>query len=89
MPDKTKRGLNVIKCYLQEWWFPLTIGYLCFATALFLFCVMWTTAFLGVASVGQAVFWNGVVIYELVLLGVVFVFVFFGSYRKSKVFDVT
>ena len=88
MPEP-KRGLNSIKRYLQEWWFTLTIGYLCFAIALFLFCVMLTTAFLGFASVGQAAFWNGVVIYELVLLGAVFVFVVFGSYRKSKVSDVT
>jgi hypothetical protein len=88
MSDKPKRGLNAIKCYLQEWWFTLTIGYLCIAIGLFLFCVMWTTAFLGFASVGQTNFWSGVVVYELVLLVAFFIFVFFGSYRKSKVSDV-
>ena len=89
MPNKTKRGLNATKSYLQEWWFTLTIGYLCFAIALFLFCVMWTTAFLGFERVGQAAFWNGVAIYEAILVAILFVFIFFGSYRKSKVSDVT
>ena len=89
MPDKPKPGVKAIKRYLQEWWFTITIGYLCFAVVLFLFCVMWTTAFLGFAAVGTAVFWSGIVIYELVLVGLVFVFAFFGSYRKSKVSEVT
>ncbi len=85
MPNKPKHRIDAVKCYLQEWWYTLIIGYVSFAVGLFLFCVMWTTAFLGFHMVGQAEFWNGIIVYELSLVGALFVFIFFGSYRKSKV----
>ncbi len=78
---------EAIKNYFREWWFTLTIGYAAFAVAVFLFCFMWTATFLGFSHVGDAVFWTGIAMYELVLLGLVFVVAFLGSYRKRKSID--
>ncbi len=89
MPEKPNSRLTALKCYLHEWWYTLIIGYVSFAVALFLFCVMWTTAFLGFNMVGTVDFWTGVIIYELSLVGAVFVFILLGSYRKSKVVTIT
>jgi hypothetical protein len=85
MSDPPKRGLNAMKRYFKEWWYTIIIAYIALAVGLFLFCIMWTVTFLGFDQLGTTVFWNGIIIYEAALVAIVFVFVFFASYRKRKV----
>jgi asparagine N-glycosylation enzyme membrane subunit Stt3 len=49
---------------------------------------MWTAAFSGFSQVGSMDFWTGVAAYEFILVGLVFVVAFLGSYRKKKSMDV-
>jgi hypothetical protein len=84
----SKDVLAAMKRYVLEWWFTLVIGYVASAVGVFLFCVMMTIAFIGFSGLTSFEFWSGVVIYESILVVLLFLVIFLGSYRKKKTLKV-